>query len=73
MIRGLERATCPEPMDHNPADDPAPCDVDGCEYPAEYEASQIDGLWFCERHYSRLEFDADGNPTNLEEAKGSKE
>ena len=58
-----------EPLDHNPADDRGPCDVEGCEYLADYEVS---GAWLCERHYSRLEFDADGTPTNLEEVKGSK-
>ena len=47
MIRGLENIQCPEPMDHNPADDPAPCEWPGCDLLGE---NIVDGLPYCGRH-----------------------
>lgn len=52
MTRGLERAACPEPMDHNPADDPAPCEWPGCDLMGE---NIVDGLPYCDKHVENAE------------------
>ena len=50
----------PEPLCENPFDRPGPCDHPGCENVAENE---VNGWWFCTKHYNEIIFDIDGNPT----------
>ena len=50
----------PEPLCENPFDRPGPCDHSGCENIAENE---VNGWWFCTKHYNEIIFDIYGNPT----------
>lgn len=47
MIRICDGATSPEPMDHNPADDAAPCEWPGCDLLGH---NVVDGLPYCDKH-----------------------
>lgn len=56
MIRGLGLlrlgSAGPDPMDHNPADDPAPCEWPGCDLMGE---NIVDGLPYCDKHVEDAE------------------